>query len=116
MDTVQIRNANGKYALGVAIAGGTGKGLCSAIQSIYHFFYHRQLRGIDPTPVSRFNFEESRFNFEEALRSLYDSGKKLAEISRNPKPFNDLRERIEYYEKLDYMNYTFLDEILLLAE
>jgi len=109
MDTVQIRNANGKYALGVAIAGGTGKGLCSAIQSIYHFFYHRQLRGIEPTPVSR-------FNFEEALRSLYDSGKKLAEISRNPKPFNGLRERIEYYEKLDYMNYTFLDEILLLAE
>jgi len=109
MDTVRISNANGKYALGIAIAGGTGKGLCSAIQSIYHFFYHRQLRGIDPTPVSR-------FNFKKALGNLYQSGKRLAEVSKEKKPFNDLWDRIEYYEKLDYMNYSFLDEILLLAE
>ncbi len=109
MDTVRISNANGKYALGVAIAGGTGKGLCSAIQSIYHFFYHRQLRGIDPTPVSR-------FNFQKALKNLYQSGRKLAELSKEKKPFNNLWDRIEYYEKLDYMNYTFLDEILLLAK
>jgi len=108
MDTVRISNANGKYVLGIAVAGGTGKGLCSAIQSIYHFFYHRQLRGIDPTPVSRFNFQKS-------LESLSRSGKKLANLSREKKPFNDLWDRIEYYEKLDYMNYTFLDEIFLLA-
>lgn len=109
MDTVRIRNANGKYALGISIAGGTGKGLCSAIQSIYHFFYHRQLRGIDPTPVSR-------FNFERVLENLCRSGEKLADLSKEKKPFEDLWDRIEYYENLDYMNYTFLDEILLLAE
>lgn len=109
MDTVRISNANGKYALGIAIAGGTGKGLCSGIQSIYHFFYHRQLRGVDPTPVSR-------FNFEKALKNLYQSGKKLAGLSMENKPFNDLRDRIEYYEEFGYMNYTFLDEIVLLAE
>ena len=109
MDTVRISNANGKYALGISMAGGTGKGLCSAIQSIYHFFYHRQLRGIDPTPVSR-------FNFQKALKNLYQSGRKLAELSKEKKPFNNLWDRIEYYEKLDYMNYTFLDEILLLAK
>lgn len=109
MDTVRISNANGKYALGIAIAGGTGKGLCSGIQSIYHFFYHRQLRGVDPTPVSR-------FNFEKALKNLYQSGKKLAGLSMENKPFNDLRDRIEYYEEFGYMNYTFLDEMVLLAE
>jgi len=109
MDTVRISNANGKYALGIAVAGGTGKGLCSGIQSIYHFLYHRQMRGVDPTPVSR-------FNFERALQSLYQSGRKLAELSKEKKPFNDLWDRIEYYEKLDYMNYAYLEEILLLAE
>ena len=109
MDTVEISNANGKWALGIAIAGGTGKGLCSGIQSIYHFFYHRQLRGIDPTPVSR-------FNFEKVLENLYQSGKKLAELSIKKKPFSDLQDRIEYYEKLDYMDDTPLDEIFLLAK
>jgi multimeric flavodoxin WrbA len=108
MDTVEISNANGKWALGIAVAGGTGKGLCSGIQSIYHLFYHREMRGIDPTPVSR-------FNFKEALWNLYYSGKKLAVLSEEKKPFRNLQERIEHYEELDYMNYTPLDEILLLA-
>jgi len=108
MDTVKMQDANGKYALGIAIAGGTGKGLCSGIQTIYHFFYHRQMRGIDPTPVSR-------FNFDAALESLFKSGRKLVELSKEKKPFENLLERIEYYERLDYMNYTFLDEVMLLA-
>ena len=108
MDTVRIPNANGKYALGISIAGGTGKGLCLAVQSIYSFFYHRQIRGVDPSPVSR-------FNFQEALDGLYVSGQRLAKLSKEKRPFEDLWDRIEHYEKLDYLNYTFLDEILLLA-
>jgi len=108
MDTVRISNANGKYGLGISIAGGTGKGLCCAVQSIYSFFYHRQIRGINPTPVSR-------FNFREALDTLYMSGHKLAELSKEKKPFKDLWDRIEHYENLPYLNFTFLDEILLLA-
>ena len=109
MDTVSISNANGKYGLGISIAGGTGKGLCLAVQSIYSFFYHRQIRGIDPTPVSR-------FNFEKALKELYASGQKLAELPQETKPFQDLWDRIEHYEKLPYLKHTFLDEILLLVE
>ena len=108
MDMVRISNANGKYGLGISIAGGTGKGLCLAVQSIYSFFYHRQIRGIDPTPVSR-------FNFQEALETLLISGQKLAELSKEKKPFKDLWDRIEHYENLPYLNITFLDEILLLA-
>jgi len=108
MDTVRISNANGKYGLGISIAGGTGKGLCLAVQSIYSFFYHRQIRGVDPTPVSR-------FNFQGALDGLYASGQRLAKLSEEKRPFEDLWDRIDHYEKLDYLNYTFLDEILLLA-
>ena len=109
MDTVRISNANGKYGLGISVAGGTGKGLCLAVQSIYSFFYHRQIRGIDPTPVSRFNFQKARAR-------LYASGQKLAKLSKDKKPFENLSDRIEHYEKLDYLNHTFLDEILLLTE
>ena len=109
MDMVRISNANGKYGLGISIAGGTGKGLCLAVQSIYSFFYHRQIRGIFPTPISRFNFQKS-------LDALYTVGQKTAELSREKKPFKNLWDRIEHYEKLDYLNYTFLDEILLLAK
>ncbi len=71
MDTVRISNANGKYGLGISVAGGTGKGLCSAIQNIYRFYYHRRIRGIIPTPVSRFNLEKS-------MASLLKSGHTLA--------------------------------------
>jgi hypothetical protein len=34
MDSVRINNSNGKPALGFAIAGGSGKGLISGVQSI----------------------------------------------------------------------------------
>jgi len=109
MDTVRISNANGKYGLGISVAGGTGKGLCLAVQSIYSFFYHRQMRGIDPFPVSRFNFQKAR-------DGVYTSGQKLAKLSPEKKPFKNLWDRIEHYEKLDYLNCSFLDEILLLTE
>ncbi|MGC9347773.1 MAG: flavodoxin family protein, partial [Anaerolineae bacterium] len=36
MDSVRIANSNGKLAVGYAVAGGSGKGLISSVQSIYH--------------------------------------------------------------------------------
>jgi len=108
MDTVKISDVNGKYGLGIAVAGGTGRGLCAAIQNIYRFFYHRRIRGIEPTPVSR-------FNFERVLEALPMSGRRLAELSKERKPFEGDRDRMEYYEKLGYLDYTFLDEMVFLA-
>jgi NAD(P)H-dependent FMN reductase len=108
MDIVKICDVKGKYGLGIAVAGGTGRGLCSGIQTLYRFFYHRQIRGVDPMPVSR-------FNFENALETLRLSGRSLAELSKERKRFEGDRDRMEHYEKLPYLNYTFLDEILLLA-
>ncbi len=116
MDTVRIRipNANGKPALGISIAGGTGKGLLSGIQSIYHFFFHKQMRGIDPTPVSR-------FNLQEALKELRKSGARLADLSKEKKPFTgdtvDDRwpEVLAYYSSLPYLNCDPLDEFIMLA-
>ena len=116
MDTVKITvpNANGKPALGIAIAGGTGKGLISGVQSIYHFFYHKQMRGIDPTPVSR-------FNLDEALRELRISGAKLAEFSKEEKPFpgktadDRWPEVLAYYASVKFLNSDPLDEFIMLS-
>lgn len=115
MDTVRISNANGKPALGFAIAGGSGKGLLSGVQSIYHWFYHRQMRAIDPTPVSR-------FNMAEALESLRASGARLAEMARQIVPFpgqereSRWAEVLAHYATLEYLNRDMVDEFLMLAE
>lgn len=109
MDTVEVSDADGKPALGIAMAGGTGKGLTSALKSIYYFFFCKGLRGIDPLPVSR-------FSFDRALEEAYASGQKLAELSKERRPFKDLTERIVYHYGLKYMNYDIVDEILLLTE
>lgn len=114
MDSVRTAGANGKPALGTAIAGGSGKGLLSGVQSIYHFFYHRQMRAIDPTPVSRFNWGES-------LDALRGSGAKLASMVREPGPFpgSSADERwpdvVAYYATLPYLEDGPVDEFLMLA-
>lgn len=115
MDTVRTSNSSGKPALGVAIAGGSGKGLISGVQSIYHFFFHRQMRAIDPTPVSR-------FNLEEALGGLRASGARLAELAKEKRPFpgSTMDERwpevLAYYASLEYLRCDPVDEFVMLAE
>jgi NAD(P)H-dependent FMN reductase len=117
MDTVRLRlnNINGKPALGISIAGGSGKGLLSGIQSIYHFFYHKQMRGIDPTPVSR-------FNLDKALKELRKSGGRLTDLSKEKKPFigetvdDRWPEVLAYYSSLQYLKCDPLDEFIMLAE
>jgi len=109
MDVIRMPNSDGKPALGIAVAGGTGKGLTSALKSIYYFFFCKGLRGINPLPVSR-------FNFDKALKEAYDSGRLLAQQTKPRRPFRDLTEGITYHFRLKYMNYDIVDEILLLTE
>ena len=115
MDTVRTPGENGKPALGIAIAGGSGKGLLSGVQSLYHFFYHRQMRAIDPTPVSR-------FNMAEALDALHTSGVRLVEMAGDVQPFpGDARDErwgavLAHYCTLPYLDRDPLDEFVMLAE
>jgi len=108
MDSLKITDVNGRHGLGIAVAGGTGRGLCSAIQNIYRFFYHRRMRAIEPTPVSR-------FNLNKVLASIDGAGERLAKLSKEKKPFEGDKDRMEYYEELGYLNHTYLDEMVLLA-
>jgi multimeric flavodoxin WrbA len=115
LDVVKILNSNGKPALGIAIAGGTGKGLLSGIQSLYHIFYHRQMRGIQPIPASR-------FNFEEAIGDLKKSGEEIAELSqiKNPFPGETSNDRwgevLAYYSSVKYLDSDPVDEYIMLAK
>jgi len=115
MDTVRIASANGKPALGIAIAGGSGKGLLSGVQTLYHFFFHRQMRGIDPTPVSRFNLEET-------LEQLKASGAKLADMTKEVTPFPGPTmeecwpEVLAHYASLEVLRCDPLDEFVTLAQ
>ena len=108
METVRISDSDGKPALGISIAGGTGKGLLSGIQTIYHFFYHKRMRGIDPTPVSRFNLQET-------MSGLLASGRQLALLSRNKQPFHNLSDVTEHYQSLPFLNSDILDEFMILV-
>ena len=115
MDSVNIAGANGKPAVGIAIAGGTGKGLLSGVQSIYHFFYHKQMRGIDPTPVSRFNMAKT-------LETLETTGASLAKLSQNKEPFpGETRDArwpavLAYYASLGVLARDPVDEFIMLAQ
>ncbi len=115
MDSVRIRNENGKPALGIAIAGGSGKGLFSGVQSIYHWFYHRQMRAIDPTPVTR-------FNMEAALSALPAGGACLVEMAQAPQPFpgagreDRWAEVVAYYATIPLLDKDPVDEFLALAQ
>jgi len=114
-----LPDLNGKPALGIAMAGGSGASL--ALKSIYYFFHAAGLRGIDPLPVSR-------FNYDRALKEAYESGRHLVTLER--KPFMKMHysyeeeeervlsvvERVSYHFNLPFVNYDLVDEILLLAE
>ncbi|MGI5915130.1 MAG: flavodoxin family protein [Anaerolineae bacterium] len=116
MDSVRLSHAqgNGLPALGAAVAGGSGKGLLSGVQSIYHWFYHKQMRAIDPTPVSR-------FNMDEALESMAASGARLAETAAHRTPFsgNTADERwgdvVAWYAGLAYLRDGPAEEFMMLA-
>jgi len=109
MDTVELRDASGKPGFGIAVAGGTGKGLTSALKSIYYWFFCKSIHGIDPLPVSR-------FNFEKALRQARTTGQKIVEVTKSPpKTFRSLAEGIAHHQALSFMNYEYVDEIGLLV-
>jgi len=109
MDTVELGDASGKPGFGIAVAGGTGKGLTSALKSIYYWFFCKSIRGIDPLPVSR-------FNFDSALGIAQITGLKLVELAKSPpRPFPSMADGIAHHQSLPFMSYEYVDEIGLLV-
>jgi len=98
---------NGRHALGIAVAGGTGTGVFPALQSIYAWLCLWKYRPLDPVPVTRFN-----------MRSMLDVapglGRELA--TRHRQPFDGVWEQLVTYDALPYMGYGRVDEFRWLAE
>ena len=99
----------GKPALGIAVAGGTGTGVFSALQSLYAWLCLWKFRALEPLPVTR-------FNFQAALQAAEDGGRRLVQLIQDPQPFADAAELLLYYDNLPYMSYGRLDEFRWLAQ
>jgi multimeric flavodoxin WrbA len=100
---------HGLPALGIAIAGGTGNGLISGLRPLYHFFQMMQMRGIEPLPATR-------FNFESALRRAGELGQQIAGMVQQRQPFSGVEERLLWYDTLPYMGLSRAAERRLLAD
>ncbi len=106
MDSMRSYGENGKPALAIAIAGGTGKGCISALQDICRWLVILGFRPVNPLPVTR-------YNLDVALVEARVRARRLTELKSQP--FVDLAERIAYYESLPYMKYGMTDEMIYLA-
>ena len=93
-------------AMGIAVAGGTGTGVFTALQSIYAWFCAWRFTPLDPVPVTRYN-----------LDIVLASTAHLAEMLRLPdKPaFSGKWGQMLRYDEVPYMSYGRVDEFAWLA-
>ena len=99
---------NGMPAFGIGIAGGTGNGLVSGLRPVYHFFQVMHMRAIDPLPVTR-------LNYTDAIARARELGEQLTEMAKQQMPFNNLEERLLWYDALPYLGMSRMEERRLLA-
>ncbi|MCX5911459.1 MAG: hypothetical protein NTV04_05980, partial [Deltaproteobacteria bacterium] len=96
-------------AVGIGIAGGTGNGLISGLRPVYHFFQMMQMRGIEPLPATR-------FNFQGAWQRAGELGQVIAGMVQQRKPFSGVEERLLWYDALPYLGLSRAAERRLLAD
>jgi multimeric flavodoxin WrbA len=98
---------NGRPALGIALAGGTGTGVFPALQSIYAWLCLWKFRPLEPLPVTR-------FNMGQVLAEAENLG--VALVGHGVQPFPSTAEMMLAYDRLPYMDYGRIDEFRWLAE
>lgn len=103
------RRPNGRPALAIAVAGGTGTGVSGALRSLLDWLCLWGYRAVEPLPASRYNF---RGSLEEARVR----GRQLAAAAASPQPFTDLADLLVYYDGLRLSCQNHFDEMLWLAE
>ena len=101
--------SNPRVALGITVAGGTGTGLISALQSMYAFFCLWGFRAIDPLPVTR-------HNYNYALDASYGSGAKLARLCIEKRVFDTKGDCLAHYTTLPFLDFDMTDEFLYLSQ
>lgn len=107
MDRMRYYGDNGKPALSVLVAGGTGKGCVMTAQEVTRWLIMLGYRPLIPVLATR-------YNLDIAAAEARMKGKEIVETDRSP--FSSLSEQIAEYESLPYMNWTMLDEMGFLTE
>jgi NAD(P)H-dependent FMN reductase len=108
MDRMRFKDVNGLHALGISMAGGTGRGMCESLRSIYNFFGCVGMRGLSPMPVCR-------YNFDAAMREASKNGAALARAAASRAPFASLGERLSWLSGLPHINQDAYENMFFLA-
>ena len=108
LSQIQNKHAMNLPAFGIAVAGGSGNGLLSALHPLYHFFRFLRFRAIEPLPVTKFNLKQSEITAEE-------SGYKIAKMAEQHKPFENRNECQLWHDSLPYHGEDLTAERRLLA-
>ena len=104
-----LKPGNRRAAFGIACAGGSGTGCVMALQALYRYFYNWAFHGIQPLPVTR-------FNFRQALADAYTGGGDLvATVRSGLQPFPSLGAAMADLETLPYMQDGPVDELRLIV-
>jgi len=107
MDRVRYaEEQNGKPALPIAVAGGTGKGCVFALQEICRWLVMIGFRPLWPLPATR-------YDFEVALAEARERGRRLVAVGR--RPFSGLAEMVGHYESTPMMLWGMEEELAYLA-
>jgi NAD(P)H-dependent FMN reductase len=107
LDKLRLSGFEGKPALAVTVAGGSGNGMVLAIRSL-HGFFGWGYRPLPPVPVCRFNFTQS-------LETAFERGQEMVAAARQPRPFVDMAEQLRWERALPFADWRILDEKLYLA-
>jgi NAD(P)H-dependent FMN reductase len=107
LDKLRLSGFEGKPALAITVAGGSGNGMVLAIRSL-HGFFGWGYRPLPPLPVCR-------FNFDDALETAYQRGQEMVAAARRPQPFTDWAEQLRWERALPFADWRILDEKLYLA-
>lgn len=93
-------------ALGIAVAGGTGTGVFTALQSMYAWFCAWRFTPLHPVPVTRYNIDQV----------VADSGNIAGLFKpREDSVFTQKWDHMLLYDRLPFMSYGRVDEFEWLA-
>lgn len=103
------RQPNGRPAVAVTVAGGTGTGIAGATRSLLDFLCLWGYRALEPVLVTR-------YNLAQALETARVRGGDLVKVTGTPRPFKGVAELLAYYDELQFSCTSHLDEMIWLAE
>ncbi len=103
------RQPNGRPALAIIVAGGTGTGISGAVRSLQDFLCLWGYRALDPILATR-------YNLDQAVAAARGAGETLGKQAENRAPFGDLAELLAYYDHLQFACHDHVEELIWLAE